>query len=132
MRHLTRGRRRVAAARKKRGAMSRPSPARLTQAVLIFVLALLAASVTGTDRQTQVGPRLARIIAPIAETSFVGLYVGSLTRGHTLCAISADRPFLPASNEKLETSVTALEALGAGRRFTTTVLAAATPDKEGA
>lgn len=51
-----------------------------------------------------------------------GMMVTSITHGDTLFSINADVPHLPASTQKVLTSVLALDALGAGYRFRTEVL----------
>jgi serine-type D-Ala-D-Ala carboxypeptidase/endopeptidase (penicillin-binding protein 4) len=51
-----------------------------------------------------------------------GMMVTSITHGDTLFAINADVPHVPASTQKMLTSVLALEALGPQYRFRTDVL----------
>jgi D-alanyl-D-alanine carboxypeptidase/D-alanyl-D-alanine-endopeptidase (penicillin-binding protein 4) len=60
-----------------------------------------------------------------------GIDVVSLDSGKTLYRRDADELFLPASNAKLYTSALALQTLGAGARFTTTLYATATPRADG-
>src|SRR5438067_9590620 len=93
------------------------SPAVRARSALIFTLPVLVASVVRAGPQTEIARRLGGIMAPVADRGFVGLFVASLTRGDTLCSIHADRPFLPASTQKIETSLAGLSVLGPNRRF---------------
>jgi len=60
-----------------------------------------------------------------------GIDVVSLDSGATLYRHNADALFLPASNAKLYTAALALQALGAGARFSTTLYATAAPRADG-
>ncbi|MBU6416278.1 MAG: D-alanyl-D-alanine carboxypeptidase/D-alanyl-D-alanine-endopeptidase [Xanthomonadaceae bacterium] len=60
-----------------------------------------------------------------------GIDVLSLDSGNTLYRHDADALFLPASNAKLYTSALALQTLGAGARFSTTLYATAAPRADG-
>ena len=60
-----------------------------------------------------------------------GIDVVSLDNGNTLYRHDADALFLPASNAKLYTSALALQALGPGARFSTTLYATAAPRADG-
>lgn len=51
-----------------------------------------------------------------------GMMVVSLSHGDTLFAVNADVPYVPASTQKLLTSVLALESLGPAYRYQTDVL----------
>jgi serine-type D-Ala-D-Ala carboxypeptidase/endopeptidase (penicillin-binding protein 4) len=73
----------------------------------------LAALQAGIDTATE----------SVRRHAFVGVLVRSLTRGDTLYQRDAERVFVPASNQKLLTSATALERLGPDYRFVTRVLA---------
>lgn len=53
----------------------------------------------------------------------IGAVVVSLTRGDTIYSRNAGRVFLPASNQKLLTGAAALESLGPGYQFATTISA---------
>ena len=53
--------------------------------------------------------------------SHAGAYVVDLGTGQVLYARNAERALAPASNEKLYTSITALQRLGPDARLTTTV-----------
>lgn len=55
------------------------------------------------------------------EGAFWGLFVRDLDTGETLYAHNPDRAFLPASNQKLLTTATALNALGPTHRYETTL-----------
>jgi serine-type D-Ala-D-Ala carboxypeptidase/endopeptidase (penicillin-binding protein 4) len=56
-----------------------------------------------------------------------GALVTNLATGEVLYARGADAPLAPASTAKLATAVAALQVLGPGARFTTRVVAGATP-----
>ncbi len=56
-----------------------------------------------------------------SEAAFWGAYVQDLASGQVLYQRHADHPFLPASNQKILTTSTALDALGADHRFETTL-----------
>ncbi|HET7163178.1 MAG TPA: D-alanyl-D-alanine carboxypeptidase/D-alanyl-D-alanine-endopeptidase [Rhodanobacteraceae bacterium] len=60
-----------------------------------------------------------------------GIDVMSLDNGNTLYRRDPDALFLPASNAKLYTSALALQALGAGARFSTTLYATTAPGADG-
>lgn len=63
----------------------------------------------------------------LADTTLTHAHIGavvvSLTRGDTLYSREAGRVFLPASNQKLLTGAAALETLGPGYQFATTISA---------
>ncbi|KIH98317.1 hypothetical protein LP52_14325 [Streptomonospora alba] len=61
------------------------------------------------------------------EGASSGVLVRSLTRGDVLYREEARTPLVPASNAKLLTSAAAMEVLGPGYRFTTTVAAVDDP-----
>lgn len=60
-----------------------------------------------------------------------GAMVISLSRGDTLFAANADKPYVPASTMKLLTTAIALEKLGPDHTFSTDVLRDGTVDKDG-
>lgn len=60
-----------------------------------------------------------------------GAMVISLSRGDTLFALNADKPYVPASTMKLFTTAIALERLGAEHTFSTDVLRDGLMDKDG-
>jgi len=77
-----------------------------------------------------------RIESFIAQSRFAhahfGISVVSLDSGKTLYAHDADKLFVPASNAKLYTAALALDALGAGARFDTTLYRPDAPLADGA
>lgn len=56
-----------------------------------------------------------------ASTAFWGIYVEDLTTGAVLYRHNADKVMMPASNQKLFTTATALDALGSDYRYETTL-----------
>lgn len=56
-----------------------------------------------------------------AERAFWGIQIRDVDTGEVLYEHNPRRPFLPASNQKLLTTSTALDALGAGHRYKTTL-----------
>jgi D-alanyl-D-alanine carboxypeptidase/D-alanyl-D-alanine-endopeptidase (penicillin-binding protein 4) len=75
--------------------------------------------------------RLAALLAPLIGAQPLGRHVGAvvtdLATGEVLFSRQAGSPFVPASNAKLLTSVTALSTLGPSARFTTRVVAGPRP-----
>lgn len=57
--------------------------------------------------------------AEAAQPAFWGAYVQELGSGEVLYTNNADNPFIPASNQKILTSATALDALGSEYRYKT-------------
>lgn len=68
------------------------------------------------------------IQAPGLDTAFWGVYVQDLETGTVLYQHNADRGLIPASNQKLLTTAAALDALGAGYRYETTLYFSGTRD----
>ncbi|MFC7329480.1 D-alanyl-D-alanine carboxypeptidase/D-alanyl-D-alanine-endopeptidase [Marinactinospora rubrisoli] len=64
---------------------------------------------------------------PLLEGATSGLVVRSLTEGDVLYRREPGTPLIPASNAKLLASAAALDVLGAGHRFVTTVDGTAAP-----
>src|SRR5215207_7970198 len=97
-----------------------------TLACLLLVLLPAAASAGG---------RAATARALEAQMTAAGSSSGALAvdldTGRTIYARRADTPRMPASVEKLYTSATALERLGATGRLTTAVYAETAPDADG-
>ncbi len=60
-----------------------------------------------------------------------GVFVTSLRDGRVLYARDADQPFVPASNMKLFPTAVALDLLGAGYEWRTSVYAKSFPNKDG-
>src|SRR5262245_11416453 len=78
-----------------------PDGRMIRRLALSFCLLVASASLARAEGVEELRERLAAALAPVADRAFVGLYVGSLTHGDVLCAVNADLPFMPASNEKL-------------------------------
>ena len=56
-----------------------------------------------------------------AAQAFWGIYVADVATGNVLYSQNADKSFIPASNQKILTTATALDALGAEHRYRTTL-----------
>ena len=99
-------------------------------ATLACLLLLLLVPAAG-----QAAGRAATARALGAQMAAAGPSSGALAidldTGRTIYALRADTPRMPASVQKLYTSATALERLGAEGRLTTTVYAETAPDAEG-
>jgi D-alanyl-D-alanine carboxypeptidase/D-alanyl-D-alanine-endopeptidase (penicillin-binding protein 4) len=91
---------------------------------LPILLLLLLAGFTGDIQRAPV-PLADRIDAIIegeeVKATFWGLYVRNLTTGEVLYEHNADKTLMPASNQKLFTTATALDALGSDYRYQTTL-----------
>jgi len=76
--------------------------------------------------------RLDRLIArePLAEGT-VGMLVVRASDGATVYSRGADRAMIPASNQKILTSVATLSRFGPSHRFTTRIWSNAEPDTNG-
>jgi len=100
--------------------MTHRSPFR--PAALPALAALLWAGAAAGDESSP-GERIAELVRRFrGETrARVGVHAVRLDGGRTLCAIDADRPMVPASNQKVLTSAVALKRLGADFRFRTRV-----------
>ena len=70
--------------------------------------------------------------APALRGAQVGAFVSSARDGRQIYAREADRPLVPASNQKILTALAALSAFGPAHRFTTDVRADRPPDRSGA
>ena len=112
--------------------MHTPRPHRF--AVSLLALLLMAGSVASAGAFPEDAPRpdvprrpalageINRIIqGGSAENAFWGIQVRTLDTGEVLYEHNPQRPFLPASNMKLFTSATALDALGPEHRYRTTL-----------
>ena len=77
----------------------------------------------------------AKVAAVLARPSFknasVGVLVRSLKTGKTVFAQNPDLALIPASNQKIVTSLTALKTLGATFTYRTVLLTDAVPDTSG-
>jgi serine-type D-Ala-D-Ala carboxypeptidase/endopeptidase (penicillin-binding protein 4) len=70
---------------------------------------------------------LAPVLGSGALGPSVGMLVTDLTTGQVLYSQNSSAGFTPASTTKLATSIAALQVLGAGARFKTTVVTGASP-----
>jgi D-alanyl-D-alanine carboxypeptidase/D-alanyl-D-alanine-endopeptidase (penicillin-binding protein 4) len=66
-----------------------------------------------------------------ARRGLWGIHIVNLTTGQAVFGYQQDRFFVPASTAKLFSSALALERLGPGYRFTTSILSALKPDANG-
>ena len=66
-----------------------------------------------------------------ARRGLWGIHILNLTTGETVFGHQQDRFFVPASTAKLFSTALALERLGAGYRFTTSIVSAREPDANG-
>jgi D-alanyl-D-alanine carboxypeptidase/D-alanyl-D-alanine-endopeptidase (penicillin-binding protein 4) len=100
-----------------------PPGSRLRRLVCCVAL-LVALPLAGSTPDPQ-GPLAARIDPLLergqADRAFWGIHVIDLATGETLYSRNADKAFLPASNQKLLTAATALDALGPTHRYATTL-----------
>lgn len=97
--------------------------------VAVLALALAAFRVSAADSQTPAppaapGPLQAQAEALVSNPDEWGLMAYSLDRNEVLFAINADRIRVPASNNKVYSSIWALELLGPDHRFHTDMLVA--------
>ncbi|HMB90820.1 MAG TPA: D-alanyl-D-alanine carboxypeptidase, partial [Rhodothermales bacterium] len=90
---------------------------------LPLLLLLLVFGFTDSN-QSAPAPLADRIDAIIqgdeVKATFWGLYVQDVTTGEVLYTHNADKTLMPASNQKLFTTATALDALGSDYRYQTT------------
>ena len=88
--------------------------------------------VSNSSSAGELGRNIGRLID---ESEFAharwGVFVISLRDGRVLYARNAERAMAPASNMKLYTTAVALDLLGAGYRWRTSVYAQSEPDKNG-
>lgn len=90
---------------------------------LVVCCALLT---LGFTRALNLPPTLATDIDRIiernnAESAFWGIYVQDVSSDRLLYSRNADKTFVPASNQKIITTATALHTLGSNYRFETTL-----------
>lgn len=91
-----------------------------------WLLGLVLCLTVGLSGAAPAPNRLADAIDQVLRTSradpvFWGVFVRDLESGQTLYTRNADHAFLPASNQKLLTTATALDALGSDHRYETTL-----------
>jgi D-alanyl-D-alanine carboxypeptidase/D-alanyl-D-alanine-endopeptidase (penicillin-binding protein 4) len=102
---------------------------RISRAIVVVALGWIASATARAD----LADRLDAVLDTKAlRGAKVGAYVSSRADGRMLYARGADLPLVPASNQKVLTAVTALATFGPAHRFSTEVLASATPDPNGA
>jgi serine-type D-Ala-D-Ala carboxypeptidase/endopeptidase (penicillin-binding protein 4) len=90
----------------------------------LFLVILILAAVVAAALQTAppFASRIDRVLEGThARTAIWGIYVQDVESGRVLYQHNADKTFLPASNQKLLTTATALDALGSDFRYTTTL-----------
>jgi serine-type D-Ala-D-Ala carboxypeptidase/endopeptidase (penicillin-binding protein 4) len=108
-----------------------PRRAPFAGAGAIAIAALLAAP-AGHATAEGLEQRLAAVLeGPLLRGAQVGALVVARDDGRVLFVHEADAPRIPASNQKLLTSLAALAAFGPSHRFETTVRADRVPDAEG-
>lgn len=97
-----------------------------TAGATLLALSLAAAGIWTTDAITQpaAGPLQAQVEALLANRDEWGLMAYSLDRDQVLFAVNETRLRIPASNNKVFSSVWALELLGPDYRFATELLVA--------
>ena len=84
----------------------------------LFILLTGSAPVPSDFLAARIDPLLER---GLADRAFWGISVVDLASGETIYSHNADKAFLPASNQKIVTAATALDALGATYRYETTL-----------
>jgi serine-type D-Ala-D-Ala carboxypeptidase/endopeptidase (penicillin-binding protein 4) len=97
-------------------------PALCGAGVLALAVAGGAALATGARTQTAGGPLQAQAEAIVGTSPAWGVLAWSLDRDEPLFAINAEQAMVIASNNKVFTSIFALEALGPDYRFPTDLL----------
>lgn len=92
---------------------------RLTAVVLALLFTGIAAQNPAT---APLAPRIEQILAEdAANQAFWGIYVQDVASGEVLYSHNPRKAFIPASNQKIFTSATALDALGSDYRFRTSL-----------
>jgi D-alanyl-D-alanine carboxypeptidase/D-alanyl-D-alanine-endopeptidase (penicillin-binding protein 4) len=101
-------------------------PAIAASGLVVAAPVLGAATGTAARSAGATSAGVARAIKPVIGSSAFGPRLGVLVTdigsGHVLFASNATLGFAPASTTKLATSIAALQVLGPGARFTTTVV----------
>jgi D-alanyl-D-alanine carboxypeptidase/D-alanyl-D-alanine-endopeptidase (penicillin-binding protein 4) len=91
-------------------------------AVVIAVVALpVAAAAEAPGEELRGGLERAAVAHRQATRATIGLSVVDLRTRRPIAEIAADKPLIPASNQKLLTSAAAIERLGGEYRFTTAI-----------
>lgn len=100
----------------------RPSPRFLLLLVLVLAAPMLVALRDDASTTTAVRDRIEDVLASDeAQSGFWGIYIQDLRTGDVLFEHNAQKPMIPASNQKLLTTAAALDALGSTYRFETTL-----------
>ncbi len=87
---------------------------------LLLLLLLLIATAAPAPAPAPLQPRIDAILRDVAgDHAFWGIYVRALGSGEVLYRHNARHRFMPASNQKLLTSATALDVLGGAHRYET-------------
>lgn len=90
-------------------------------AVVLIVLGVLGVE-GGARAPDTLGEKIEAILeGEHARTAFWGVYVQDLDAGRLLYSRNEDKTFMPASNQKLLTTATALDVLGSAYRYQTTL-----------
>lgn len=88
-----------------------------------WLIAVLAALTLSAQQPSMLGPQIETIISePETQTAFWGIYVQDVQSGDVLYSHNAELPMLPASNQKILTTATILDALGSEYRYQTKLL----------
>jgi D-alanyl-D-alanine carboxypeptidase/D-alanyl-D-alanine-endopeptidase (penicillin-binding protein 4) len=97
--------------------------------IFLFVLSGTGAS---AREPVSLAAQLDRLVArkPLANAS-IGIYVERASDGSPVYAHGADRKLIPASNQKILTTLAALHRFGPTHRFKTRIWAPRAPDAEG-
>lgn len=86
------------------------------------LLLLLLALTSGALPPASLHERIDTIVAaPETGPAFWGIYLQDIATGEVLYSYNADKVLIPASNQKILTSATALDALGSDYRYKTTL-----------
>ena len=89
---------------------------------LLFLLLVFGFTEGNQSAPAPLADRIDAIIqGDEVKATFWGLYVQDLTTGEVLYELNADKTLMPASNQKLFTTATALDALGSDYRYQTTL-----------
>ena len=96
-----------------------PSLAPLLRVVLCAALLFAAAGPAQAQTEGPLAGQIEEVLTAARTDAFWGLHAVDLTTGETLVRRNAEKGFLPASNQKLVTIATALDALGSTHRYQT-------------